>query len=292
MTAPAPPWTIAATVERVELDPTGRTETTFTVTNNGPVDQRLVFDVVRSDNAGQIRVSVPDPQRLVPHGGSVSFLVKLAVPTGAPAGSHWLAGRVYSADGAPEESSVLSDRVAVEVAPTAPTPRRNVWLWLIPAAVLVIVVIGDEPPSAAAPPVRASTPPPPKSSVHATGTIGVRVLATVEPIDFDEITKTDSGDTDVVFGEAVVEPRNGAEVGVARAASWAASPAALAQVCASTRLTTDRFPSDPSVGDVICVRTNTGRISAAVVTDKISIFAGRGTQLTLAVTTFVRPDEQ
>lgn len=159
MTTPAPPWVIAATTDRVRLDPAGQAETTFTVNNNGPVDQRLVLDVVCSENAGQVRFDVAEPQRLVPHGGSVSFLVRVTARPGTPAGSHWLAGRVYSADGVPEETSVLSDRVAFEVKPIAPPPpwwRRWWWLILVAAllviglVVVLVVALGgeDEPPSA------------------------------------------------------------------------------------------------------------------------------------------------
>jgi len=67
--------------------------------------------------------------------------VKVAVPAGAAPGSHSLQGRVYSADSAPEESSVLSGRVLLDVTGPVPAPKRRPW-WLIAVAALVVLVAG------------------------------------------------------------------------------------------------------------------------------------------------------
>jgi hypothetical protein len=135
------PWTISAAAERVGLNPRRQGEVTFTVTNNGPVDTRAVCDAVPGENAQRSWFMVDEPQRLVPHGGSTTFLMRFAVPPDAPPGTHWVQGRVYSADSAPEETSVLSNRVSFEVA-AAPKPASKPWLWLIPVAVLVLAVLG------------------------------------------------------------------------------------------------------------------------------------------------------
>lgn len=135
------PWTISAGAERVPLTDQRQGETTFTVTNPGPVDARAVLDIEPGGNAQRSWFTVDEPQRPVPHGGSATFLVKLAVPAGAQPGSYWLAGRVYSADTAPEETSVLSDRVTFDVTGAA-TKQRSKLLWLVPVLVLVLAVAG------------------------------------------------------------------------------------------------------------------------------------------------------
>jgi hypothetical protein len=71
---------------------------------------------------------------------SVSFLLKAQVPGGAAPGTYEVQGRVYSADSAPEESSVLSGRVVFEVAaPPAPAKRRIPW-WIVAVAVALVVI--------------------------------------------------------------------------------------------------------------------------------------------------------
>jgi PASTA domain/NPCBM/NEW2 domain len=137
------PWTISASTDRVRLDPQRQAEATFTITNPGPVDIRAVFDVLPGDNADRAWFTVDEPQQRIVHGGSSNIAVKIAVPPKAPPGSYWLAGRVYSADTAPEETSTVSDRVAFDVAPApAPAPSRPKWLLLIPVGVLVLAVVG------------------------------------------------------------------------------------------------------------------------------------------------------
>lgn len=135
-------WTVTAGSPRVALDPGGRAQVTFTVTNGASTDDRAVFDVTPGENTDRAWFTVDEPQRPVPHGGSVPFLVTITVPATAAPGDHWLAGRVYSADSAPEESSAVSNRVAFEVAPAvAPPPRRIPWLWVAVAALVVAVIV-------------------------------------------------------------------------------------------------------------------------------------------------------
>jgi hypothetical protein len=135
------PWTISAGAERVQLSPQRQGEITFTVTNNGPVDTRVVVDVLPSETADRAWFTVDQPQRLVTHGGSAPFAVRIAARPDAAPGAYWVAARAYSADAAPEETSVVSNRVAFELAGAPPRQRRGL-LWLIPVAVLLLAVAG------------------------------------------------------------------------------------------------------------------------------------------------------
>lgn len=168
------PWTISAGTERLTLNAERKADVTFTVTNSGPVDQRAVVEVLPGDNARPEWFNVEQPQRMITHGGSASFLAHVAVRLDVPPGAFWLAGRVYSADGPPEETSVVSDRVAFDVTGAA-AKKSSPLVWLIPAVVLALVVAGvlgwlflrggDDPEPVAlttttAPPTTTTTPPP------------------------------------------------------------------------------------------------------------------------------------
>jgi hypothetical protein len=137
-------WRITPGTDRVQLGAERQADITFTVTNDGPVDDRAVVDMVPGDPAERAWFAVAEPQRLVPRGASVPFLVHMAVPPGVPPGARWVQARVYSADTAPEESSMLSDRVTFDVPGAMPVAAGSGkrWLWLIPVAVLVLAVLG------------------------------------------------------------------------------------------------------------------------------------------------------
>lgn len=285
MTTSAPPWTIRSLTERIELGPTGQAETTFTVTNSGPVDKRLVLDIVRSDNAGQVIIDVPKPQQLVPHGGSVSFLVTVTARPVTPPGECWLAARVYSADEAPEESSVLSDRVAFEIKPATEPPRPKIWIWLIPVIVLVLAVLGvvlflllrdgDEPAPA----------PPPGPPVHKSGEL---IITDDGPFDLDELAPVPRGAPEAeveLFGAGIEAERffqtaQGIDMG--RLPGPAPDPR---QACLDLGVG-QAFGlniAEINVGDVFCVHTSQGRLSVAEVRNKVS---ASNSSLTMRVTTF------
>ncbi len=269
------PWKIAATVDRVELGEDGTAELVFTVSNDGPVDRRVVVDAVPGDGSERTWFAVAEPQRLVPHGATVSFLVRIAVPPDEPPGSYWLAARAYSADGAPEDSVVVSERVAFQVSLREPDgkPDRR-WWWLIPAAVLVLAVIGvvlflvlggggD-------PTVRVSDD---------------LVVPPVARVDLDEVRlitadSEDSG-TDLQFvidnfGEFLA-PRNGADLAAIGPAGTPLTACEAATLSARSIL----VPS-LNVDDVVCVRTNEGRLSVMTVTSPFSV----SFELRVSVTTY------
>lgn len=134
-------WQISPATERVELAG-GQAEVVFTVTNPGPVDTRATVDIVGSEQAQASWFTVAEPQQVIPHGGSKQFTATVKPGEKAPAGTHWLSGRVYSADAAPEEDSVTSNRVTFEIKPPPEKPKSKDWLWaLIAGGVLVLVII-------------------------------------------------------------------------------------------------------------------------------------------------------
>ena len=136
------PWTVISDIDQFRLDDRRRGEVTFTITNTGDRPDRAMFEIV-TDPAAQAWFTVEEPQRFIPGGGSVRYKVSADLPIGAPAGRYQIQGRVYSLDSVPEETSVLSGRVVVELAGAAPQPkRRPLWLIIGVAAVAAAVVVG------------------------------------------------------------------------------------------------------------------------------------------------------
>lgn len=132
-------WVISEAVERVTLSG-GKGEVTFTVANPGRTQDRVVFEVAPGDGADRSWFApIDEPQRAVAGQASTTFLVKIAVPAGATAGSYWVQGRAYSVDTAPEEGSRLSRRVAFDVA-TSKAPKTQWWPYAVAAAFVVVVL--------------------------------------------------------------------------------------------------------------------------------------------------------
>ncbi|HET8640355.1 MAG TPA: PASTA domain-containing protein [Pseudonocardiaceae bacterium] len=135
------PWRISPGTDRIELNARREGQVTFTVTNPGPVDQRAVLEVLPGDNTRADWFVVDEPRRLIKHGGSATFLVHIKARPEAAPGPAWLAARVYPAEGAPEEHSTVSDRVAFDITGAA-AKRISPLLWIVPVAVLALVVTG------------------------------------------------------------------------------------------------------------------------------------------------------
>jgi len=137
-------WAVVAAAEQFTLDERNSGELTFTVSNPGAAPDTVVFDVAPGEGSQRAWFTVAEPQRVVPGQGSVSFLVRLAVPPGTPPRRYVMTGFAYSANTAPEESSSLSrssGRVTYDVRAAVP-PKRAPWPWLAAAAALVLLVAG------------------------------------------------------------------------------------------------------------------------------------------------------
>lgn len=134
-------WVVTTPSDHIELDEAQQGQTTFTVTNPTARVDRVVFDIVAGDGADSSWFSVDEPQRRVPPSGSVSYLMKTSIPPTAKAGSYAVQGRVYSADSAPEEDSVLSSRLAVTIKTKAAPEKKKFPWWIVAIAGLVVVVV-------------------------------------------------------------------------------------------------------------------------------------------------------
>lgn len=135
-------WVVTTPVDRIELDESQQGQTTFTVTNPTAKVDRVYFDVVVGDGADESWFTIEEPQRRVPANGSVSYLIKTNIPATAKPGNYSVQGRAYSADSAPEEDSVLSGRLAVEVkAKDAPVVKKKFPWWIVVVAALVVIVL-------------------------------------------------------------------------------------------------------------------------------------------------------
>ncbi|WP_027345350.1 hypothetical protein [Hamadaea tsunoensis] len=133
-------WSVVAAAEHFALDARNTGELSFTVSNPGPADDTVVFDVVPGDGTARSWFDVPEPQRRVRAGAAVSYLVKLNVPGGTAPRRYDMTGLAYSADTAPEESSRSSGRVTYDVRAQEKKPSR--WPWIAAAVALVLIVGG------------------------------------------------------------------------------------------------------------------------------------------------------
>ena len=162
-------WTITTGAPTVELDGTRHAAATLTVTNVSGKPDRAVVELVADDPATLPWLAVAEPQRAVPAGATAVFEVTVTVPPDAPPGPHWFAGRVNSADVAPEETSQLSDRISYTVpAQAAPPKRRRPW-WPYAAAIAMILVAGTVVFLATRPGPVATPPPQPVTVPSVTG---------------------------------------------------------------------------------------------------------------------------
>jgi hypothetical protein len=134
-------WQISESGTSVSLNDKGEGEVTFTVTNNGTAQDRVVLTVTPLDGAADSWFTIDEPQRAVPAGQSVVYKVGVEVEAGTAAGTYALQGVAYSADTDPSESSVTSKRVEIVVPATEkpkPTPK---WPFIAAAVIALLVIV-------------------------------------------------------------------------------------------------------------------------------------------------------
>lgn len=286
------PWTIAPGATQVDLDAAGRGEVSFGVDNQGPTDQRLVFDVVPGDGTDRTWFKVAEPRVHVPHGKSASVLVRIGVPAGTAAGERSFAGRAYSADRAPEETSVVSDQVTVAIkaaAEVVPWWRRYWWALAAGSLVLVVIVVGsvlllggDDPPTQT---TETSTTAAQPSVVRRTGPVAFNQT---QGLDLDELVVAGATGNDLLYRP--LAPSDGFIVALNGAALAKIGPSAQpGRDCAQAGLgTADVQVSTWVQGEVLCVRTDAGRLAFLILNQKVSLLSlpPPPPQLRLSVTTF------
>jgi hypothetical protein len=137
-------WQIGESGTAFALDPQGRGEVAFTVTNASTATDRAVLKVNPLDGAADRWFTVSEPMRSVAAGASAVFPVAVAVPPDVATGTFGLQGVAYSADTDPSETSATSKRVSLTVGTAAPAPRKRLPWWVfaaIGAAVLLVVIV-------------------------------------------------------------------------------------------------------------------------------------------------------
>jgi hypothetical protein len=135
-------WQISESGTSVSLNDKGEGEVTFTVTNNGTAQDRVVLTVTPLDGAADDWFTIDEPQRAVPAGQSVVYKVAIKVKDDTAAGTYALQGVAYSADTDPSESSVTSKRVEIVVIEREPPKPFPKWPFIVAAVVLALIVIG------------------------------------------------------------------------------------------------------------------------------------------------------
>jgi hypothetical protein len=133
-------WQISESGTSVELT-AGKGEVSFTVTNGGTGVDRVVLTITPLDGAEDGWFTVERPQRPVEPGASAVFEVGVEVPLGTATGTYAFQGVAYSADSDPSESSVVSKRVTMDVAPSVAPRRPMRWPYIVAAIIALLVII-------------------------------------------------------------------------------------------------------------------------------------------------------
>ncbi|HZN70857.1 MAG TPA: hypothetical protein VFC00_04115 [Micromonosporaceae bacterium] len=304
-------WIISAAAERVDLDVRNEGTTSFTVTNPGPASDRVVFVPVAGDGADSSWFSIDRPQRVVDGGASVSYLARITVPAGTPAGSYWLQGRVYSADTEPSEGSRLSGRIAFDVRPSD-KPKRPLWPYAIAASLVLIVFAvvgllvfgggGDDTPteeqqehnSLLDHPIPHISIPDDQTNPDVRPIPHIDIPIAQKPIrsgtftldrsqyvnlETGNVADGEKGDIAYVWGFAAPDESLAVQ-GKAKAAYLGVVADPSLSTCSSAKLSTKLVPIEKlEAGGLLCVSTNTGRMAVVTVVDPDLKFPDDGVRL-------------
>ncbi|MEV0458701.1 PASTA domain-containing protein [Catellatospora methionotrophica] len=194
-------WVITTATPEVTLGQDRAAEVTFTITNQSRRTGRPGIDFHTGQDTDASWFSVEEYPRPKP-GATAPLVVKINVPQDAPAGRYEFQARLTpplalgaqrdaELSDAPEETSVLSRRVAV-VVPAPPTPEKKPFpWWIVVAAALAVLVIGvitwvvwpdgEQPP--AAPQASASATPEASASAAPVELVAVPKLIGLPPND-------------------------------------------------------------------------------------------------------------
>jgi hypothetical protein len=194
-------WQIGESGTAFTVDPQGKGEMAFTVTNASTAADRAVLKVNPLDGAADGWFTVTEPMRPVAAGASAVFPVTVEVPAGVADGTYGVQGVAYSADTDPSETSATSKRVSLTVgAAAAPSGGGLPW-WVFAAGggalLLVVGVIaavllgngGDDGEAAAATETTTTTADP-GSDAAGSGAAGGIVVGTIPRPVFGSTTTT------------------------------------------------------------------------------------------------------
>jgi hypothetical protein len=133
-------WVVTTATDRISLDEQKRGEAAFAVKNLG-ARSGAIFEVKPLNGADPSWFTVENPSRTLPTNASVSYVVKVGAAS-APPGRYELVGRVYAADGPPEEDFAESNRVILEITgPPPAAPKKKFPWWIVIAAVAGVLVL-------------------------------------------------------------------------------------------------------------------------------------------------------
>jgi hypothetical protein len=109
-------WVVETPTRHLDVDFRGMGDLTFTVTNLGPAQRRVVLEIEPGPGADAAWFTTIDPDRMVSAGASVIYSVQVRVPGDVPAGGFDFTGRACSADHLdPADNWTSTDRITLRI---------------------------------------------------------------------------------------------------------------------------------------------------------------------------------
>jgi hypothetical protein len=139
-----PSFTVTAAGQKVNLDPSGAAQASFTVTNTSPDDRKGRLLARPRDPAKPEWLSVVgEAVRSFAPNAAEQVVTQLNVPPGSPPGSYSFRLDAVAEDD-PDEDYTEGPSVGFEVAAAAPAPKKKFpwWIFVVIGAVVLLVVIG------------------------------------------------------------------------------------------------------------------------------------------------------